>query len=103
MSCRPRDEEIRVAHLVKGLSLDENEWEELDNQSMEMDIECIRHDSKDDNVDTWEPDRYEIILGRIRKDYEYNEFVSDLLIEWYVLIGRKEEEEAKRREEYDLF
>ncbi|CAG8753306.1 1071_t:CDS:2, partial [Racocetra persica] len=175
----------------KGLSLDEEGWEELDNQSMDVDVECTRHDSKDDNVDNWEPDRYEvhkiiahkvvniftslcgevtprtrnsnlddcrekldefrklsnemkiteqchqqyecdpeerimflnayndsgrinfdlydkIILGRIKKDYEYNEYVSDLMIECVPVAeiserGRKEEEEAKRREEYDLF
>ncbi|CAG8515528.1 6411_t:CDS:2 [Cetraspora pellucida] len=60
MSSRPRDEETRVAHLVKGLSLDEDGWEGLDNQSMDMDMEFTKHDSKDDNVDNWEPDRYEV-------------------------------------------
>ncbi|CAG8504313.1 9948_t:CDS:2 [Cetraspora pellucida] len=60
MTSRPRDEETRVAHLVKGLSLDEDGWEGLDNQSMDMDMEFTKHDSKDDNVDNWEPDRYEV-------------------------------------------
>ncbi|CAG8470473.1 10771_t:CDS:2 [Dentiscutata heterogama] len=48
----------RVAHLVKSLSLDEDDWEKFDNQSMDM--EYTINDSKDDNIDNWEPDRYEV-------------------------------------------
>ncbi|CAG8573460.1 23219_t:CDS:2 [Gigaspora margarita] len=53
-----REEDVQVAHLVKDLSLDESEWNKFDNQSMDM--EYTRHRSKDDNVDHWEPNRYEI-------------------------------------------
>ncbi|RIB19060.1 hypothetical protein C2G38_1293847 [Gigaspora rosea] len=53
-----RDEDVQVAHLVKDLSLDESEWNKFDNQSTDM--EYTRHGSKDDDVDNWEPNRYEI-------------------------------------------
>ncbi|CAG8713243.1 6199_t:CDS:2 [Dentiscutata erythropus] len=49
-----RDDE-QVAHLVKGLSLDEDQWMKFDNQSMGME-----HTRCDSNVDNWEPNRYEV-------------------------------------------
>ncbi|CAG8476549.1 12800_t:CDS:2 [Cetraspora pellucida] len=58
MCSKHKDEEANVAHLVKSLSIGEDDWKNFDNQS--MDVECTKHDSKDNNVDNWEPNRYEV-------------------------------------------
>ncbi|CAG8812566.1 27257_t:CDS:1, partial [Dentiscutata erythropus] len=49
----------QVDRLVRCLSLDEDERNKSENVSMDVD-HFLRHNSRDENADNWEPNRYEI-------------------------------------------